>query len=100
MLDFLFLFIIILYIYSLLGFSLFNQSLKFYKNKYNSNNPSSNFNFDSFTQSLLSTFIIINGYGWEKIFYDCMRSSRTSDTITIIYFVSLVLIGQVTLMNI
>ena len=100
MLDFLFLFLIILYIYSLLGFSLFNQSLKFYKNKYNPNSSSTNFNFDSFMHSLFSTFIIIIGYGWEKIFYDCLRSSRTNNILTIIYFVSLVLIGQITLMNI
>ena len=101
MLDFLFFFILILYMYTLLGYSLFNNSLKFNKNgEYNAKKTSNDYNFDSFTQSLLSTFLIIIGDHWDDIFYQCYRSSRNNKIAVLIYFFTLVSFGQIALMNI
>ena len=101
MLDFLFFFILILYMYTLLGYSLFNNSLKFNKNgEYNAKKTSNDYNFDSFTQSLLSTFLIIIGDHWNDIFYQCYRSSRNNKIAVLIYFFTLVSFGQIALMNI
>ena len=101
MLDFLFFFIVILYMYTLLGYSLFNNSLKFNKNgEYNAKKTSNDYNFDSFTQSLLSTFLIIIGDHWNDIFYQCYRSSRNNKIAVLIYFFTLVSFGQIALMNI
>ena len=101
MLDFVIFFIIILYMYTLLGYSLFNNSLKFNKNgEYNAKKSSNDYNFDSFSQSLLSTFLIIIGDHWNDIFYQCYRSSRNNKIAVLIYFFTLVCFGQIALMNI
>ena len=101
MIDFLILFILFLYIYSLLGYSLFNNRLKFDDgNKYNESSNSTKFNFDNFFNSLLTTFIIIFGDNFESIFIDCLRSKKISTFSTIIYFITIVLICQITLLNI
>lgn len=102
MVDFLLLFIIILYMYSLLGHSLFNNSLRFssYTGKYHSASNSNAFNFDDLLNSVISVFIIIIGDHWENLFTECYRSERNIPSVVMIYFLSLVIIGQITLMNI
>ena len=101
MLDFIFVFIIILYMYALLGYSLFNNSLKMNRNgQYNAKKSSYEYNFDSFLNSLLSVFLIIIGDHWNDIFYQCYRSSRNNDYVVLIYFLTLVSFGQIILMNV
>ena len=101
MLDFFFLFIIILYMYTLLGYSLFHNSLKIGSSgEYSVKKKSAEFNFDDFLQSLLSTFLIIIGDHWEDIFYKCYRSSYNNKISVLLYFFTLVLFGQIALMNI
>ena len=101
MIDFLILFILFLYIYSLLGYSLFNNGLKFNdENKYDESSNSAKFNFDNFFNSLLTTFIIIFGDNFESIFIDCLRSKKINTFGTIIYFITIVLICQITLLNV
>ena len=101
MLDFFVLFIIILYMYSLLGYSLFHNSLRFSLNgEYSAKRRSSKFNFDTFTQSLLSTFLIIIGDHWEDVFYQCYKSTYNNKFAVLAYFLTLVIFGQIILMNI
>ena len=101
MIDFFILFILFWYIYSLLGYSLFNNGLKFNnENEFNESSNSTKFNFDNFFNSLLSTFIIIFGDNFETIFIDCLRSKKIKSYNVIIYFISIVLICQITLLNI
>ena len=87
--------------YSLLGYSLFHNSLRFSLNgEYSAKRRSSKFNFDTFFQSLLSTFLIIIGDHWEDLFYQCYKSSYNNKLYVLAYFLTLVIFGQIILMNI
>ena len=86
--------------YTLLGFSFFNDSLKFNDDTFSAKSNSNFYNFDNFPNSLVSVFMIIIGDHWYDLFYECYRSDKNNFIVVIIYFITLVLFGQITLMNI
>ena len=87
--------------YTLLGYSLFHNSLRLSSSgEYLAKKKSAEFNFDDFFQSLLTTFLIIIGDHWEGIFYKCYRSSYNNKIYVLLYFFTLVIFGQIALMNI
>ena len=102
MVDFLLLFLVILYMYALLGFSLFDNSLKFdaHSGKYSASSNSNSVNFDNLANCLISVFVVIIGDHWDDLFVECYRSEKNNHIGVILYFISLVLIGQIALMNI
>ena len=100
--DLFILFIIILYIYALIGYSLFANALRFdsITGAFNVSSKSNKLNFDSFWNCLVSVFVIIIGDHWDTLFYETYRSEKTNSVSVVIYYFTLVLIGQITLMNI
>jgi len=98
--DFLILFIIFIFMYTLLGFQFFNNSLRFVDGKFHANSESTFYNFDNFPNSLVCVFMVIIGDHWYEIFYDCYRSDKNNPALVIIYFVTLIVFGNITLLNI
>ena len=99
-LDFVFFFIIIIYIFSLMGHLLFQDSMKIDSNgNYRGENESYAFHFDDIVNSILSTFMIIIGEHWENLFYQCYKSPLNSKNVTSIYFFILILFGRFAIMN-
>ena len=90
MTDYLVLFVLVLYIYTLVGYNFFH-----------SNSGIEN-EFRSFPISLLTVFYIIIGDGWSNIYIKSYthRNTDSEKVLTIIYFITLVLIGHVTMSNI
>ena len=97
--DILILFIIFIFMYSLLGFQFFRESLRFQRRSYNPKEESNYYNFDNFPNSLICVFMIIIGDHWYDIFYDCYKSKKNNRITVIIYFVTLILFGNITLLN-
>lgn len=105
MFDYSIIFIIFVYIYSLLGYQIFAKGLSFsiIDNEYNSDptiSINNTYNFDTFYNSALSVFAIIIGNAWSNFFYDCLRSTYVSTPTAYFYYVTLVLFGRITLLNI
>jgi hypothetical protein len=102
MADYLLLFALFLFIFTLLGCSFFKDTLKFDKitGKYSIYAKSNFYNFDDFLSSLISVFQILIGDEWHKFFFDCFRSEASSTTAAIFFFLFIVLMGQITMMNI
>ena len=98
--DFLILFIIFIFMYTLLGFQFFRESLRFQRRSYNPKEESNFYNFDNFPNSLICVFMIIIGDHWYEIFYDCYRSKKNNPVVVIVYFVTLTLFGNITLLNV
>ena len=103
MCDYLIVFCLFLFMYALLGYSFFNVSLQHNTtiNGVNAVNANTHFyNFNNFPNSLICVFIIIIGDRWYELFYECYHSNTNSSVVVIVYFITLVLFGQITLMNI
>ena len=98
--DFVILFIIFIFMYTLLGFQFFNNSLRFDGDKFHAKSDSTFYNFDNFPNSLVCVFMVIIGDHWYEIFYDCYRSDKNNPALVIVYFVTLILFGNITLLNI
>jgi hypothetical protein len=98
--DFLILFVIFIFMYTLLGFQFFRESLRFQRRNYNPKEESNFYNFDNFPNSLICVFMIIIGDHWYDIFYDCYRSKKNNRIVVIVYFVTLTLFGNITLLNV
>ena len=100
MTDFLFIFFIYLFIFTLLGYSFFHDSLRYKDGEYFAQANAEYFNFDSFINSLVSVLIIIIGDHWTDLLFDCYRSAKNSKVEVIIYFLLVVLLGQIIIMKI
>ena len=99
-LDFIFFFFLTIFIFSLLGCIIFKNTMKIdFNGNYSGDNESYPFNFDNLSHSFLTTFMIILGDGWEKIFYQCYKSPKNNDLKVLFYFFCLVIFGQFSLMN-
>ena len=98
--DFLILFILFIFMYALLGFQFFHDSLKFDGNDFQARENSNFYNFDNFPNSLLSVFMIIIGDHWYTFFYDCYRSKKNNPVAVISYFVTIISFGNITLLNV
>jgi len=94
--------IIFIYVYALIGCNLFKGSLKFNEetNKYDKDGVQLFDNFDSFGKACLSVFYLIIGDGWYSTFFDCYRSDANEPYVTIVYFISLILLGNLAMLNI
>ena len=100
MIDFLFIFFIFLFIFSLLGYSFFHDSLKYKNGEYFAQASAEYYNFDSFVNSLVSVIIIIIGDHWTDLLFNCYRSGKNSKVEVILYFLLVVLFGQIIIMKI
>ena len=93
------------YIYALLGMELFAFRIKFdeFGNPvYCDDNPTQCFgtsprlNFDSWFNAMIAVFILLVGDDWNSYMFDYVRATNES---TIVYFISLVIIGNLVLLN-
>ena len=99
-LDFIFFFFLVIFIFSLLGCFLFKNTMKIDSNgNFSADNESYPFNFDDLSNAFLSTFMIILGESWEKIFYQCYKSPNNNVLKVLFYFFFLVIFGQFSMMN-
>lgn len=92
----LFLFI---FIYTLLGRELFAYKIKFDENGNFSSSSSAESprnNFDSFVNAIITIFIVLTGETWNLIMYDAYRYEKYT---AIFFFISLIIIGQMILLN-
>jgi len=92
----LFLFI---YIYTLLGLELFAYYAKFNEaGEFDlENGAEPMFSFDGFFDSIITVFIILTNDGWSGIYFNYYRA--VGATASTIYFVTLIIIGQMILLN-
>ena len=91
--DFLILFILFLFMYALLGFNFFKNSLKFNDEKYKANSNSKFYNFDNLPNALVAVFRILIGYEWYEIYFDCFRSDKNNMAEVLIYFITCILLS-------
>ena len=89
MADYILVFLIFLYMFTLLGYSFFHEE---YDNKV--------YNFKNFSSSLITTFSIIIGDRWQLIFYQNYMSKKVSNFATYIYFICILFFGHIILINI
>ena len=93
-------FIVFLLSFSLFGFSLFHDSITFNENgNYDKNSKFNEINFNDFTNSMFSTFLILLQNDWVSLFYYCYRSEKSSVFFVLVYYVLIVIFGQFVLMN-
>lgn len=92
--------LIFLISYSILGYYFFHGSLK-YDNFMQFSQNASNYenNFDNFLNSLLTTLIILLKDHWDDLFYLCYRSDLNYKILTVIYFISFIIIGRLLIVN-
>ena len=98
--DFFFVFILFLFIFALLGYSFFKNSLKYKNGVYFAVADSQYYNFDNFINSLVSVIIIIIGDHWIDLLFDCYRSSKNYNFEVIIFYFLMILFGQIIIMKI
>jgi len=109
--SFTILLMLFMFMYAMLGMELFANKLRFDRsnkpvNYYDplNNNTSKHFsipdsNFDSFLNAVLSVFIVIANDGWTVIYFDHYRTPAVGSTLSTIFFMSLVILGQMILFN-
>lgn len=89
MIDYTLLFILFIFMYSMLGYSLFNES-----------SPPIDFTFKNFGDCLLTVFYVIIGDHWTDIYFAFYNEGHANKVGCTIYFVTLVLLGHIAMMNI
>ena len=100
------------FIYAMIGLEMLSHRARFdranipvkYFDPINPNTTSEKFsvpnsNFDSFFEALLSVFIVIANDGWTVIYWDYYRTPSVGPIISTIFFMSLVIFGQMILFN-
>ena len=84
---------LLIFTYTLLGMEIYAYKVAFNEkgevDEENGSYPDSNFNF--FIEGFTSVFIILANDGWSTIFFNHYRAS--SGTITVIFFISLLIVG-------
>jgi hypothetical protein len=105
LIDYSIIFVIFVYIYSLIGNQLFSGALKFnFSTLYYDDNIETSiksfFNFDTFLESTISVYSIIIGHSWSDWYYNCLRSDKTNNILAYTYFITLVFFGRIILLNI
>lgn len=90
--------ILFIYVYALLGMQFFAGKLKFDENnEYDSQNgTTSRENFDNIGWAFMTIFKILIGDNWNAVMYDCMRAVGD---ISAVYFISLVVCGNIIMLN-
>lgn len=89
MVDYLLVFIIFIYMYTLLGYSCFHDTIS-----------DKVFNFDSFISSFVSVFHIIIGDHWYDVFFSTQLSEKANIVVSYLYFITLIFLGHITMLNI
>ena len=93
-------FLVFLLSFSLFGYSLFHDSITFNENgDYDENSKYNEINFNDFTNSLYSTFLLLLQDDWTSLFYYCYRSEKNFLPLVLIFYVLIVIFGQFILMN-
>ena len=86
--------------FSLFGYSLFHDSITFNEfGDYDKNSTNNEINFNDFTNSLFSTFLILLQDDWSNLFYYCYRSEENYKSLVLIFYILIVVFGQVILMS-
>lgn len=88
-----------IFIYTLLGMELFAYKVKFDTNgNMTSDDTGTNprINFDKFYNAFITVFIVLTGEDWNKIYYSYARKNYFASTI---FFYSLIVFGQLILLN-
>lgn len=88
-----------IYVYSLLGMQFFAGKLRFDSEdrNYNPNGPYlPRANFDTILWASVTIFQILVGDDWNKVMYD---SFRATGWVSVFYFISLVLFGNIIMLN-
>jgi len=89
--------LVTVFTYTLLGMELFAYRMKFNeKDEFDLNGESPRRNFDSFLKAFASIFNILQGEDWHFIMFDGIRAKGF---FAMAFFVSLVLLGQIILLN-
>eukprot|EP00347_Sterkiella_histriomuscorum_P004762 403359206 len=97
-----FLLLIFVYIYALLGMTLFGDIVKYPvgQNLSNGNQgPVSRQNFKDFHNSFISVFTLLTIENWNYLLFDTMYYSNIHQSVIAIYFVSWIFIGNFILLN-
>ncbi|CDW78727.1 cation channel family protein [Stylonychia lemnae] len=84
----LFLFI---FIFALLGMQLFGGNFKNLQN-------ASRYNFDSFNQAFVTSFILLSMENWNTVLFNAMQSD-VNKAISVVYFISCIFVGNFMLLN-
>lgn len=84
---------IVTFIYTLVGMELFS-----YTYEENQERQKPRLNFDYFSNALVSVIIVLIGEDWDKLMIDTMVDQKYPIAAAI-YFVSLVIIGSMILLN-
>ncbi len=99
--NYLILISILIYVFALIGVTLFRKKLKF-----NSENlfdlekgESPYLNFDNIFKAFISVFTLLIGDGWHLLMYDCLRSEATEKFSVYIYFISVIVLLNIIMMN-
>ena len=87
--DYILLFCLFIYMFTLLGYSFFSGAL-----------VNEIYNFDNFISSFITTFLIVIGDHWYNIFFACIRNVHATKTETYVYFTSILFFGNMIIMNI
>ena len=87
--DYILLFCLFIYMFTLLGYSFFNGAL-----------VNEIYNFDNFISSFIATFLIVIGDHWYNIFFACIRNVHATRTETYVYFTSILFFGNMIMLNI
>ena len=87
--------------FSLFGFSLFHGAITYNEfGDYDENSKINEVNFNDFTNSLFSTFLILLQDDWTSLFYFCYRSEKTHVSLVLLFYILIVVFGQIILMSI
>ncbi|XP_078367100.1 voltage-dependent L-type calcium channel subunit alpha-1D-like isoform X2 [Oculina patagonica] len=96
-LSLIFLLLLFIFIFALLGMQLFGG-------KFSERHDAPRTNFDNFLKAMLAVFQIMTGEDWNAVMYDGIVASGGPHTIggilSSLYFVSLVILGNYTLLNV
>jgi len=99
-----FIFMLLAYIFALLGMQLFANTLHFDANEYavaigdpawsDADVPRSN--FDTFLYAFVTIFQVLTGEDWNSVMYDCWRATGRG---AVVYFFFLIVIGMFVILN-
>jgi hypothetical protein len=95
--------LIIVFVYSLLGVELFQNTVKFDDYGFvvppgTPGSKSPNLNFDTFLDGVVCVFVCLLGDDWIYIMHDYLRANN-SKLLPYMFFISLMVIGYLFLMN-
>jgi hypothetical protein len=95
--DYTILLCLFIYVFALLGMSFFAGKVKFDEDgAYDLEGEPPRINFDNLKWSALTVFEIMIGENWNGVMYDHMR---TVGAASCIYFISLVILGSIIMLN-